>query len=103
MELTKEVIREVLSERAGYRLGGTDDQPSFQKQPQYLDAAVKEAEIFLSNGISVDIRVFLGYADCEAKHPLSCKALCEVEVWTLHIQSNRCDEQVRATLSEQNY
>uniref|UniRef100_A0A915D7R3 Atos-like conserved domain-containing protein n=1 Tax=Ditylenchus dipsaci TaxID=166011 RepID=A0A915D7R3_9BILA len=68
MELSKELISEVLKERTSLH------------QP-----LLKEAELYLSTGLSIAIHILLGHSDCKATEPSRCPANQQLEVWTLKL------------------
>ena len=79
MELSKEIIADVIKERIS---NGTSKENVFGDASQ-LD--IKDAELFLSSGLSIAIHILLGHADCKAKEPGRCPAVRQLEVWTIKV------------------
>lgn len=93
MEFTKELISDIICERTSYCYpviyGG--DQATTIKS---VDVVLNEAELLLSNGLSVSIHILLGHTNCNSVEPTACKSACSIEVWTLQITSSSMEEMV---------
>lgn len=78
MDLAKDIVGDVIRERS------TSGPLSTVKIDEKSDP-LKEAAMWLTNGLSVSVHILLGHTDCDGKEPSRCDAVQPLEVWTVKV------------------
>ncbi|KAI1731659.1 chromosome segregation during meiosis domain-containing protein [Ditylenchus destructor] len=78
MDLAKDIVGDVIRERL------TSGPWSTVKIDEKSDP-LKEAAVWLTNGLSVSVHILLGHTDCNGKEPSRCDAVQPLEVWTVKV------------------